>query len=295
MVRLYDAVQALETLYPLQLAESWDYPGLIVGNLDANVRAVACVSDPTLAMVQQACEEGIDLLITHHPLFFRSVHEVSGSGVRGEIVRILHEAHCALWVGHTNADAAWRGVADAAAEAFGLINCVPLVPTADTQEQHPVGLGRLGMLAQSLSLKEFAHRVYNALPHTELGIQVCGDLETPVTRIAVLPGSGDSLFDVVRACKADVYVTSDLRHHPATDAIEQARYEYRLRSQLHNADTTHDMIRPMLINTPHSAIESLWFNYAMEDIPQKIYELTGEQITMRWLQHACDPWNYSIH
>lgn len=59
--------------------------------------------------------------------------------------------------------------------------------------------------------------------HTpNLGVQVCGDLDATIGTVAVLPGSGDSLFDV-RAAGVDVYVTSDLRHHPVTDAIEQAR------------------------------------------------------------------------
>ena len=62
-------------------------------------------------------------------------------------------------------------------------------------------------------LRDFARRVADVLPCTELGVQVCGDLDAPVNTVAVLPGSGDSLFDEVRATGVDVYVTSDLRHH----------------------------------------------------------------------------------
>ena len=74
-----------------------------------------------MAVIDQAIAGGIDLLICHRPLFFRSVHAVSGLGFRGEIVRKLNLAGCALWVGHTNADASYRGVSMAAADAFGLI------------------------------------------------------------------------------------------------------------------------------------------------------------------------------
>lgn len=49
------------------------------------------------------------------------------------------------------------------------------------------------------------------LPYTELGVQVCGDLDATIGTVAVLPGVGRFLFDEVRAAGVDVYVTSDLR------------------------------------------------------------------------------------
>lgn len=230
MATLKQVVDVLETLYPLRYAEQWDEPGLIVGDLRRPVRSIAFAADSSMAVVDQAIAGGIDLLVCHHPLFFRSVHAVSGLGFRGEIVRKLNRAGCALWVGHTNADAAYRGVGMAAADMFGLVDQRPLVPIDDPNAEHPVGLGRVGRLAEPVMLREFARRVADVLPYTELGVQVCGDLDAPINTVAILPGSGDSLFDEVRATGADVYVTSDLRHHPVTDAIEQARYEATMRA-----------------------------------------------------------------
>ncbi|WP_019262014.1 Nif3-like dinuclear metal center hexameric protein [Gardnerella vaginalis] len=285
MATLVDVVRVLEDLYPLNLAESWDNPGLIVGNPMDNVNKIVCLSDPTLEAVEESCKMGANLIVSHHPLFFRSVHEVSGFSVRGKIVQTLIENHCGLWVGHTNADAAFRGVADAAANAFGLKDLHPLVPASNNDLS--LGLGRVGVLEQKITLKEFAMRVFNALPTTNLGIQVCGDINAMVSKIAVLPGSGDSLFDDVRACGADVYVTSDLRHHPATDAYEQAVYEAKLENS--------NIIKPMLINTPHSAIESLWFKYAVQDVHDSIYKNFGESLDVSWIGRAFDPWNYVIN
>ena len=143
MATLKQVVDVLETLYPLRYAEQWDEPGLIVGDLRHDVRNIAFAADPSMAVIDQAIAGGIDLLICHHPLFFRSVHAVSGLGFRGEIVRKLNLAGCALWVGHTNADASYRGVSMAAADAFGLIEQRPLVPIEDPKAEHPVGLGRV--------------------------------------------------------------------------------------------------------------------------------------------------------
>lgn len=179
----------------------------------------------------------------------------------------------------------------AAADAFGLIEQRPLVPIEDPKAEHPVGLGRVGRLQEPIALRDFARRVADALPYTELGVQVCGDLDATIGTVAVLPGSGDSLFDEVCAAGVDVYVTSDLRHHPVTDAIEQARYEASMRAadiELGRGDAT---VRPMFINTPHSAIESIWFQYAMGDVPRAVSEATGDIPTVRWISMNTDPWN----
>ena len=201
---------------------------------------------------------------------------------------------CALWVGHTNADAAYRGTGMAAADLFGLVDQQPLVPIDDPTAAHPVGLGRVGSLPEPMTLETFARRVADVLPHTELGVQVCGPLDATVRTVAVLPGSGDSLFDEVRAAGVDVYVTSDLRHHPATDAIEQARYEAAMRGRGIGLGSGDAAIRPLLINTPHSAIESLWFHYAVEDVPQAVEQATGERPQVYWNRMNTDPWTLSI-
>ncbi|MCH4209186.1 Nif3-like dinuclear metal center hexameric protein [Bifidobacterium sp.] len=295
MPTLNQIVEVLETLYPLRYAEEWDAPGLIVGDLHAPVRRVAFAVDPTMDVIDDALAMSADLLICHHPLFFRPVHAVSGLDFRGAIVGKLYAGHCALWVGHTNADSAYRGVAQAAADAFGLVEQRPLEPIEDPQAQHAVGLGRIGRLERPMSLEAFARRAAAALPPTKLGVQVGGDLSAPISTVAVLPGSGDSEFDVVRDCGADVYVTSDLRHHPATDALQQMRYEASLCAEGTETGKGSGSGRPALINTPHSAIESLWLRYAVEDVPAAVEQATGGRLDeVRHLVRNTDPWTLSI-
>lgn len=300
MPNLKQVIDVLETLYPLRYAEEWDEPGLIVGDLSHDVHRIVFAADPTSAIIDKAIATGADLLITHHPLFFRSVHETSGLGFRGDIVRRLYQQGCGLWVGHTNADAAYRGVGQAAADYFGLIDQKPLVPIDDANASHPVGLGRVGRLPKPVALKDFAQCVFDEVSDhgmtTALGIQVCGDSDTFVQYVAILPGSGDSLFNEVRATGADVYVTSDLRHHPVTDAIEQARYEARMRAQgiMLGHGMAGENVCPCFINTPHAAIESMWFNYAIDDVPAAIEQATGARPEVEWFHDTTDPWTLSI-
>lgn len=294
MATLKQVVDVLETLYPLRYAEDWDHPGLIVGDLTHEVSSIVFAADPTMETIDDAVRNGADLLICHHPLFFRAVHEVSGLTFRGRIVQALAQHGCALWVGHTNADASYRGVAQAAADAFGLIDQTPMEPIDDPLATHPVGLGRVGRLAEPMSLRAFANVVAQALPATELGVQVAGPLDAMVHSVAVLPGSGDSMFGTVNALGVDAYVTSDLRHHPATDELQQSAYEAAMRAQGMGLGAGDAQLRPALINTPHSAIESLWFRYALEDVPNAVEMATGQRPQVRWNKMNTDPWELSI-
>ncbi len=82
-----------------------------------------------------------------------------------------------------------------------------------------LGLGRLGELDHPETLREFTARVARSLPSTEWGVRAAGDPDATVRTVAVCGGSGDSYLDVVAALGADVYVTADLRHHPADEHL----------------------------------------------------------------------------
>ena len=79
------------------------------------------------------------------------------------------------------------------------------------------GLGRIGTLASPTTLREFSERVRRALPDTAWGVRTAGDPDTVVRTVALCGGAGDSFLDAVRALGVDVYLTSDLRHHPVDE------------------------------------------------------------------------------
>ncbi|MFZ3557253.1 MULTISPECIES: Nif3-like dinuclear metal center hexameric protein [unclassified Streptomyces] len=219
MPRLSEVTTALEALWPPALAEGWDAVGTVAGDPDAEVGRVLFAVDPVQEIVDEAVKLGADLLVTHHPLYLRGTTTVAASTFKGRAVHTLIKNDIALHVAHTNADKADPGVSDALAGALDVRVVRPLVPDpADPAGRR--GLGRICELEHPLTLRELAGRAADRLPATAQGIRVAGDLDATVRTIAVSGGSGDSLFDEVRAAGVDAFLTADLRHHPVSEARE---------------------------------------------------------------------------
>jgi dinuclear metal center YbgI/SA1388 family protein len=270
---LGDAVRALDGLFPPATAQSWDQVGLVSGDLAQPVERVLFAVDPTLAVIEEARALGADLLVTHHPLLLRGIHSVATASAKGASVTALVVHDIALYVAHTNADVADPGVNDALAAACGLTVTGPL---AIVEGQ---GLGRVGELASPMALVEFATRLYAALPAAAGGLRVAGPAEAVVTRVAVMGGAGDDLFDHVRACGADVYVTADLRHHPVLEAREEARGGV-----------------PYVIDAGHWATESLWLEAAAQRLTDCLAAVGFEssRVETHISTLRTDPWDFVV-
>ena len=271
---LGNVLEAAEELWPQSLAEDWDAVGLVAGRTGAPVSKVVLAVDPTLAVIEDAIARGADLLITHHPLLLRGVTQVAGTNFKGEAIHRLIETGTALLTAHTNADSAVGGVNDALADAFGLKDCVPLVESKDGLPEE--GLGRVGFLDKPMKLEDFAERVYTVLPAVAGGIRVAGDRTGLVRKVALCSGAGDSLFDAVRSHQADVYVTADLRHHPASEAREAAGSGF-----------------PYLIDVSHFASEWVWLSSAAKALGNVLRDL-GHEVEIEVSQVNSDPWDFIL-
>ena len=127
------------------------------------------------------------------------------------------------------------------------------------------GTGRIGSVAET-TLEAFAEQVAGALPVTAHGVRVAGDADRVVRRVAVCGGAGDFLLDTVRRTDADVYVTSDLRHHPASEFLEQEG--------------------PALVDVAHWAAEWTWLPVVARTVAQTL----GDTVEARVSTICTDPW-----
>jgi dinuclear metal center YbgI/SA1388 family protein len=264
---LAEVVAALEARYDPALAEPWDAVGLVCGDPAEQVRSVLFAVDPTSAVVDEAIARGADLVVTHHPLLLTPVHGVPADDPKGRVVHRLIRAGIGLFVAHTNADrAAGHGVNDALAAALGLTGAEPL----ERSDIPGAGLGRVGGLAEPLPLRAFAERVAAALPVTAAGVRVAGDPAREIRRVAVCGGSGGSLLPAAAAAGADVLVTSDLRHHPVSEALEEGG--------------------PALLDVAHYATEWPWLPRAAELLGRDL----GGRVGVAVSELRTDPWSARV-
>lgn len=131
------------------------------------------------------------------------------------------------------------------------------------------GTGRIGTVPR-MTLGEFADVVAVALPKTAHGVRVAGDPERSIRRVAVCGGAGDFLLDTVLATDADVYVTSDLRHHPAAEFL--------------------DKDGPALVDVAHWAAESTW----LPVVEARLVEALGDAVETRVSTTNTDPWTMRV-
>ncbi|WP_307008323.1 Nif3-like dinuclear metal center hexameric protein [Sinomonas atrocyanea] len=271
---LADVLLAIEELWPESLAEGWDAVGLVTGRPSQPVRRILFCVDPVLEVIEEAAAWEADLVVAHHPLLLRGVTSVAANTPKGRAVHRLIESGTALVSVHTNGDSAVGGVSDVLADALGLDDVAPLTKAANGLPEE--GIGRVGDLAELTSLGDLAGRLFGILPAVAGGVRVSGDRDGLVRRVALCGGAGDSLFDAVRAAEADVYITADLRHHPASEAREAS------------ADG-----RPYLIDVSHFASEWLWLPAAASALDNVLTD-QGHSLDIRVSTINTDPWDFIL-
>uniref|UniRef100_A0A942SZS7 GTP cyclohydrolase 1 type 2 homolog n=1 Tax=Neobacillus citreus TaxID=2833578 RepID=A0A942SZS7_9BACI len=268
MPKLRELQAVIERLWPAAGAESWDAVGLVSGDLDADVDHVHLAVDAVPDTAREAVALGADLLLTHHPLLLRGVTTIAESTYKGSVLATLVRGGCALVAAHTNADVVTTGTSAVLADRIGLRDQRPLDAGADPS----TGIGRVGVLDEPTTLGALARRLVDVLPGTATGVRVSGAFDAPVRTVALCAGAGDAYLGHPEVLGADVYVTSDLRHHPASEFREQARIASG----------------PALVDTSHWATEWLWLDVAAA----QLHEATGVRVTVSDLR--TDPWDFAV-
>jgi dinuclear metal center YbgI/SA1388 family protein len=133
-----------------------------------------------------------------------------------------------------------------------------------------VGLGRIGTLPGDLSVGRLADRLAAVLPVTAVGVRIGGDLDHLARTVAVLPGSGDDLLQTAHALGADAYITSDLRHHRASEALAWPD-------------------APALIDISHWAAEWTWLP-VVERLLRSQLSKEGFDVDTQISRLCTDPW-----
>jgi dinuclear metal center YbgI/SA1388 family protein len=144
-----------------------------------------------------------------------------------------------------------------------------VIELAGSPDPH-CGSGRIGRLPEPITLRAFADLAASVFPPTAHGLRVAGDPDQVVETVALCGGAGDFLLDRARSAGADVYVTSDLRHHPASESVE--------------ADG------PALVDVAHWAAESLW----LPILRDRLVEALDDTVAVHISTTSTDPWTFRV-
>lgn len=200
MTTTHQIYEGMQRIAPLELAESWDNPGLLV-DCGGPVEKVLVTLDITPEVVEEAAAKGCSLIVAHHPVIFSPLKKLGSRDVPFQLVQSGVSAICM----HTNLDAAAGGVNEVLAQKLGLSDLKML-----TEEK----IGRIGTLKCEIPLVEFTHSVIELLRCNGLRYVDAG---RPVHRVAVGGGACGCYIPQAIAAGCDTFVTSDLKYNDFLD------------------------------------------------------------------------------
>ena len=203
MPTLKEVIAVIEELAPPALAADWDNSGLQLGDPSADVTGVLVALDPSADVIAEAKNASCNLLVAHHPLFFRPVKSFDLSHGQGLILREAVKSGIAVYSAHTSLDRAPGGVNDALAAPLGLKDAKPLQKVQGWPEGY--GFGVVGELPDAMTVRELAEKLKTLLGVAS--VKLVGDPDRLVRRLSLCGGSGSDLLGAAVSAGADAYIT----------------------------------------------------------------------------------------
>lgn len=214
MIKVNNIIEEMESIAPTYLKEDFDNVGLMVGDRDKEVKKVLLALDCTLKVIEEAKNENIDLIITHHPLIFRKPSSITTDTLQGKKIIELIKNNISLYSSHTNLDSVENGLNHKIVSILGFNDSTIL---EKNKRDDNAGLGRLVSLDEEISLEELVSKIKGTLNISNLRV-VKGN--NKVSKIAVINGSGQDFISKAVALGADCIITGDTTYHFASDYKE---------------------------------------------------------------------------
>ena len=215
-MKIKEVVAALERFAPLPLQEDWDNAGLQVGLTETEVSGALLCLDVTEAVVDEAIANGMNLIVSHHPLIFRKLSSIIGANeVQRCVIKTLKN-NVAIVSMHTNLDNAFEGVNYKIAEKMGL-DGVRFI-AAKERDGVECGSGVIGTLPQPMSASAFIAMLKDRFRVD--CVQANELLRRDISRVALCGGAGSFLLGEAKREGADAFVTGEMSYHDFFDHVQ---------------------------------------------------------------------------
>lgn len=214
-VVLKELINYFESFAPLETSESYDNPGLAVGDEKAEINRVLIALDITDEVIDEAIEKKAELIFTHHPMLFSRPDSVTNESVQGrKIIKILKN-NINAYSAHTNLDKVINGMNDVIMEVLGFSE-YSVLSTIDSEGG--IGIGRISD-TEKIHLSDLAKKIGKALGAET--IRFSGEPEKLISKVAVVNGSGADFINSAQEAGADVLVTGDTKYHDILNALDE--------------------------------------------------------------------------
>lgn len=109
-MKIKEILQAIERTAPLALQENWDNCGVQIGDINQEAKGVLLSIDVTEEVMDEAIRLGCNLIISHHPLAFKSFKSLTGRNYVERCMITACKHDIVVYAAHTNLDNATGGV-----------------------------------------------------------------------------------------------------------------------------------------------------------------------------------------
>ena len=206
-MRLREIIAALERLAPLRLQDEWDNSGLQVGFPESEISGVLVCLDVTEIIIAEAVANGCNLIVSHHPLLFKALRQVSDATYQQRCVVQALSAGVSIYSAHTSLDNAPGGVNHKIAALLGLENLRWLAPMAGED----AGSGLVGELPQGEGDQAFFGRVKQLFGVESLRHSAPDGRQ--IRRVALCGGAGAFLLREAVRAGADCFLSGEFHYH----------------------------------------------------------------------------------
>ena len=214
MTNIKSVCEFLDQFAPTALAEDWDNVGLILGDSTREASKIMTCLTVTPESAGEAIDQKVDLIVSHHPLPFSATKRITTDQTPTRLIWELARAGVSIYSPHTGFDSATEGINQMLCDRLEIQSTDPIVPNRANPEMP--GAGRIGKIPAVTSLREFAQKVKDSfsLPR----IQVVGNLDSNIQRIATACGSGGSFLSKAASRGAECLVTGEATFHSVLEA-----------------------------------------------------------------------------
>ncbi len=194
---------------PEKLRCDWDNDGIMCcSDSSAEVNSVLITLDVTEEIVDYAIERGFDLIISHHPLIFKSLGRLTEENhISRKAIKLISN-NVSVFSFHTRADKVCGGVNDILARKIGLTDITSFGDDL---------LGRIGTLPEEMTIEDFCYTVKESIGSDCVRY---ADAYNPVKRVALVGGDGKDYVNAALAAGADTYISGRISYNIMEEASD---------------------------------------------------------------------------